>query len=99
LRKFIEIFLIGLLPKPLWKLLSSAIMIPFHKLSQIERLLIADPRLRPITIGALLARFSVRTVLRMHRKGIAQNMLKSNQLFYGISRGVQHVILGCTFAL
>jgi hypothetical protein len=35
----------------------------------------------------------------MHKKGIAENMLKSNQFSYGISRGVQHVILGCTVAL
>ena len=78
LRKFVQVFVNGFLPKPLWKFLSSAIMIPFHKLSQMKRLLFADPRQRPITIGALLTRFSVRTVLRMHIKGIAENMLKSN---------------------
>ena len=74
-------------------------MIPFHKITQMELLLLSDPSLRPITIGALLTRFSVRAVLRMHRKGIAENMLKSNQFSYGISRGVQQIILGCTVAL
>ena len=97
LRKFVELFLNGLHPKPLWMFLSSAIMIPFHKIAQMERLL--DPSLCPITIGAMLTRFSVRTVLRMHRKGIVEDMLKSNKFSYGISRGVQQVILGCTLAL
>jgi hypothetical protein len=99
LSKFVEFFVNGLLPKPLWKFLSSAIVIPFHKLSQMERPLLADPRLRPITIGDLLTQFSVRTVMRMHRKRIAENMLKSNQFLYGIPRGVQQVILGCTVPL
>jgi hypothetical protein len=35
----------------------------------------------------------------MHRKGIAEIMLKSNEFSYSISGGVQHVILGCTVAL
>jgi hypothetical protein len=74
LRKFVELFLNGKLPKPLWKFLSTAIMISFHKLALAERDMLADPRLRPITIGALLCRFSVRTFLRMKRKGIAENV-------------------------
>ena len=52
-----------------------------------------------ILIARLLPRFSAHSVLRMHKKGIAENILKSNQFSYGISRRVQHVILGCTFAL
>ncbi len=64
--------------------LSSAIMIPFHKLALFERGLLKDPRLRPITIGALLCRFSVRTVMRMKRKGIADRMLRDNQFSYGV---------------
>jgi hypothetical protein len=79
LRKFIELFANGLLPRPLWKFLSSAIIIPFHKLAQMERLLLTDRRLRPITIGAMLTRFYVRSVLRIKRKGITDVMLKSNQ--------------------
>ncbi len=43
LRKFVELFANGLLPRALWKFLSSAIMIPFHKLAQMERMLLADP--------------------------------------------------------
>jgi hypothetical protein len=35
LRKFVELFVNGLLPKPLWIFLSSAIMIPFHKIAQM----------------------------------------------------------------
>ncbi len=100
LRTFAELVANGKLPKPLWKFLSSAIMIPFHKLALIiERDLLEDPRLRPITTGALLCRFSVRTVLRMKRKGIADRMLRDNQFSYGIPGGVQMVILGCTLAL
>jgi hypothetical protein len=74
-------------------------MIPFHKLSQIKRLLLTDPRLRPITIGALLCRFSVKSVLKMKRKGIAEVLLKSNQFSYGVPGGVQQVMMGCTVAL
>ena len=86
LRKFVELFVNGLLPKPLWMFLVTANMITFHKIARMERILLSDPSLRPITIGALLARFSVRTVLRMHRKKIAQNMMKSNQFSHVISR-------------
>ena len=75
LRKIVELFASGKLPKPLWKFLSTTIMILFHKLAHAERDLLKDPRLRPITIGAILCRFCVRTVLRMHRKGIAERML------------------------
>ena len=74
-------------------------MIPFHKLAQAERDLIKDPRLRPITIGALLCRFSARTFLRMHRKGVAERMLQSNQFSFGIPGSVQIVIMGCIVAL
>ena len=88
LRKFVELFVNGLLPKRLWIVLSSAIMILFHKIAQMERILLTDPSLRPITIGALLTRLSVRKILRMYIKGIAENMLKSNKFSYGISRGV-----------
>ncbi len=99
LRTFVEMFANGKLPKPLKKFMSSAIMIPFHKLALIERDLLKDPLLRPITIGALLCKLSVRTVLRMKRKGIADRLLKNNQFSYGIPSGVQMVIMGCTMAL
>ena len=99
LMKFVELFVNGALKKPLWTFLSSAIMIPFHKLAQMERLLLTDSRLRPITIGAMLTRFSVRPLLRMKRKGIAKVILNSNQFSYGVPGGVQHVIMGCTVAL
>ncbi len=100
LRKFVEFFVNGLLPKPLWKFLSySAIMIPFHKLSQLERVLHSDPRLRPITIGSLLTHFSCRTLLRLNRKGLAERMLRSNQFSFGISGGVQQVIYGTALQL
>jgi hypothetical protein len=55
LRSFVELFVNGKLPKPLWKFLSTAIMVPFHKHALVERDLLKDPRLRPIIIGALLA--------------------------------------------
>ena len=99
LRKFVELFANGKLPKPLWKFLSTTIMIPFHKLAHAERDFLKDPRPRPITIGALLCRFSVRTVLRMYRKGIAERMLLSNQFSFGMPVGVQIVILGCSVSL
>ena len=34
LRKFVELFVSGKLPKGLWKFLSSSIMIPVHKFAQ-----------------------------------------------------------------
>jgi hypothetical protein len=35
LKKFVELLVNGQLPEPLWKLLFSSIMIPFHKLRQV----------------------------------------------------------------
>jgi hypothetical protein len=99
LRKFVELFVNGSLPKDLWRFLSSALMIPFHKLSQFERLLRSDPCLRPITIGALLCRFSIRATLRMKRKEFAEIMLRDDQFSYGVPGGVQKVILAVTIAL
>ncbi len=87
-RKFVELFANGKLPKPLWKFLSTTNITLFHKLAQAERDLLKDPRLRPIIIGALLCRFSVHTVLRIHRKGIVERMLQSNQFSYEIPGGV-----------
>jgi hypothetical protein len=92
LRSFIELFVNGKLLKPMWKFLSTAIVIPFHKIVQIERALLKDPRLRPITIGALLCGILVRVVLRMKRKCIANRLLPTRQFSYGIPRGVQMVI-------
>ena len=74
-------------------------MTSFHKLALVEREPLKDPRLRPITIGALLFRFSVRKALQMKRKGLAERMLKSNQFSYGTLGGVQLVIMGCIVAL
>ncbi len=74
-RKFVELFVNGSLPKVLCRFLSSTIMIPFHKLSQLERLMLLDLSLRPITIGALLCRFSIRTTPIMKRKEFAEIML------------------------
>ena len=99
LRKFVEMFVNGSLPKDLWTFLSSALMIPFHKLSQLERSLRNDPSLRPITIGALLCRFSIRATLRMKRKEFAEIMLRDDQFSYGVPGGVQKVILAVTIAL
>ena len=45
-------------------------MISFHKLALVERDLLKDPKLRLITIGALLYRFSVCAFLKMKRKSI-----------------------------
>jgi len=54
LRKFVDLFVNGRLPKGLWKFLSSTIKIPFHKLARLERDVLSDPRLRPITIEILV---------------------------------------------
>jgi hypothetical protein len=99
--KFSEPFFNRLLPKPLWKFLSAAKIIPFHKLSQAERDLldILSPKLRLVTIGALLARFSCGCVLRMRKIRIAGRMLLSNHFSYVILNGAQQVTLGCTIAL
>jgi hypothetical protein len=99
LRRFVELLVNGKLPVALRKFLSSAIMIPFHKLSQLERLMMSDPSLRTVTIGALLCRFSLRATLRMKKKQFADIMLKSDQFSYGVLGGVQQVILAITTAL
>jgi hypothetical protein len=99
LRKFVELFVNGIFPKPLCSFLYFAIMIPFHKVAQLERDLSQDPRLRPITIGSLLTRFSCKTLLRLNRMGLAERLLQSNQFSFAILGGVQQVILGCTVAL
>jgi hypothetical protein len=52
-----------------------------------------------IEIGAIFMRFSVRAVLRMKRKCIAENLLRSNQISHSIPSGFQQVIMGCTVAL
>jgi hypothetical protein len=95
LRKFVELFVNGILPKALYKFLSSAIMIPFHKPAQLERDLVSDVRLRPITIGSLSTRFSCRSLLRLNRVGLAKRVLKFSQFSYGIPVEVQQVILRC----
>jgi hypothetical protein len=99
LGKFVELFVNGRLPKGLWNVLFPAITIPFHKLAQLERDLLSDPRLRPTTISSMLTRFSRRSLLRLNRAGLAERMLRSNQCSYGIPCGVQKVIPDCTIAL
>ncbi len=74
-------------------------MIPFHKMPQLERGILSDPRLRPIAIGSLLTRFSCRTLLHMIRRGLAERMLRSNQFSFGIPGGVQQIIIGFTIIL
>jgi hypothetical protein len=78
LKKFIVLFVSGQLPKPLWKILSSTITKPFHKLALMERDLLLDPRLHPITIGTLMAKFGCQTTLRMKRRKLAKRMLLLN---------------------
>ena len=62
-------------------------------------MLLTDPRLLPITIGAMMTRFSVRSVLRKKRKCIFEVLLRSNQFSYGVLGDVHQVIMGCTLAL
>jgi hypothetical protein len=100
LKKFAETFVNGILPKSLWKFLSSAIVNLFHKLSYwLERDLHSNPRLRHITIGTLLTRFTCITLLRLNRKGLAKRTLRSTYFSFEIHDGVQQVILGFTMAL
>jgi len=99
LRKFVELYVNGKLPKALWTLWSFAIMIPFHKLANLERDLLSYPRLRHITIDSLLTRFSCRSLLRLNKEILAERMMRSNKFSYGIPGGVKQVISGCTIAL
>jgi len=78
LRTIVELFVNGKLPKPLWKFLSTSTTILFHNLALVERDLLQDPRMCPITIGALLCQFFFRKVQRMNRNGLADRMLKSD---------------------
>jgi hypothetical protein len=73
LRSFVELFVNGKLRKPIWKFLSTAIMTLFHKLAEMKRDLIKNPRVRPITIGALICRFSVRAIHEEERHCIASS--------------------------
>ena len=63
LRKFIELFSNGALPKNRWTYLASALMYPFHKLMLEDRVDPKDPALRPVTVGSVLARFGCRVLL------------------------------------
>jgi len=74
-------------------------MIHVHKLAQLERDILSDPRLHPIKIGSTLTIFSCRSLLRLNIMGLAERMMRSNQVSYGILGGFQQVIMGCIVAL
>jgi hypothetical protein len=99
LRSFAEHFSNGDLPKHLWAYLASVLMYPFHKKMPEERIPLADPALRPVTVGSVLTRFGCRVLVRMNRLMVAEQLLLSHQFSYGVKGGVQQVILACTLAL
>ena len=75
-----------------------------HTVSQVissrrDLLDLLNPKLHPVTIGALLARLSCRCVLRMRKTGIVERILLSNPFLYAIPGGVHQVIMGCTITL
>ena len=57
LQKIAEHFSNGALPKGLWTYLASALIYPFHKLLQEERISITDLSPCPITVGSVITRF------------------------------------------
>ena len=88
LRKFAEHFSNGAMPQDLWAYLASALLYPFHKKLLEERTSIADPALRPVTVGSVLSRFGCRAMVRMNRVAVAEEMLLSLQFSFGINGGV-----------
>ncbi len=58
-----------------------------------------DPALRPVTVDYVLTRFGCRVLVRMNRLAVATQLLLSHQFSFGISGGVQQVILACSMAL
>ena len=75
LRKFAERFSNGALPDNLWAYMASALMYPFHKELTEERTSVADPALRPVTVGSVLARFGCRVMVRMNKLAVAAELL------------------------
>ncbi len=79
--------------------MTSALMYPFHKLLQEDRIFVTDPSLRPVTVGSVITRFGCNILVRMNRLAVAENLLLSHQFSFGIKGGVQQVILGITPSL
>jgi len=52
-----------------------------------------------VTVGSLLTRFGCRAMVRMNRVAVAEELLLSHHLSFGINGGVQQVILACNVAL
>ena len=77
--------------------MASALMYPFYKLLQEERISVTDPSLRPVTVGSVITWFGCRILVRMNMLAVAENLLLSHQFSFGIKGGVQHVILGILF--
>ena len=95
LRKFSN----GTLPPDLWAYLASSLLYPFHKKLQEDKSPVGDPALRPVTVASVLTRFGCRVMVKMNRQAVAEVMLLSHQLFFGINGGLQPVILACNLAL
>jgi len=94
IRRFAEQFSNGARPKDMWTYLASALMYPFHKVLPEERICVTDPSLRPVTVGSIITRF-----VSMNRLAVAENLLLSHQISFGIKGGVQHVIMGMSLSL
>jgi len=99
LRKFNERFSNGALPQDLWAYLASALLYPFHKKLPEKRTSTTDPALRPVPVGSVLTRFGCKVMVRMNSMAVAADLLLSHQFSFGISGGVQQVILACNIAM
>jgi hypothetical protein len=98
-RKFAERFSNGALPENPWDYLASALLYPFHKKLPEERTSVTYPALRLVTTGSVLTRFGCRVMVRMNRLAVAAELLLSHQFSFGISGGVQQIIMACNVAL
>jgi hypothetical protein len=99
LRQFAKIFSNGALPKDLWTYLASDLMYPFHKKLPVDRILLLDPALMPVTVGSVITRFGYIVLVRMNRLVVDETLLLSHQFWFEIKGGVQHVILGISLSL
>jgi hypothetical protein len=99
MRQFVGGFSNGELPKYLGAYMASALMYNFHKKLPKERVPFTDPTFRHVTIRSVLIRFRCRALVRMNNIAVAEELLLSHQISFGVNGGVQQVILACTVAM
>ena len=65
-----------------------ALLFSFHKKPQENKSPIGDPAVRRVNVGSVLTRFRCRVMVRMNRIAVAEVLLLSHQLSFGVNGGV-----------